>query len=1657
MKLIPIRILQATLLGTLTSASAAVFTSDTSIGAINTGYDGQTIIVSNGTLTVDGPHTFAELRVATGATLTHGATSGGIITIFASATNESQTLTDANAAALANTNVNTASVVVRDLTGTVTYSNSIDYAIGSSNAFTTIQRTVASAIGSGSTVLVSYDYAVGATNAGLTLTVNGNLEVEPGAMISADGRGRGGNLGPGNGGETGSPLSGGGAGYGGYGGVSSSNASGGTAYGSYMQPNDLGSGGGAGYAGAGGAGGGAIQLVVMGSVTNNGIISANGAGGTNSRSGGGSGGSIWITATHFGGSGAFSANGGTGEPIHGGGGGGGRIALEYGGNSFTGAITAYGGNGAQRGGAGTVYTSNIGPPGTLMVDNGGVTGASTPLQVTNSAGVTIRGRGIAIVSTTQTLRTLLVKSDGTLMEAAYPLLSFPLTVTLNATIESGGALIADNIGYPPNIGAGLGRYSQLGTTNFGGGGGHAGYGALGGYVNSYGGITYDSTTAPSIAGSGGGGSAIYQTNVAGSGGGVIRLIVNGALTVDGKISANGGNAAPNGGGGGAGGSVYLTAGIFAGTGLISANGGAGNSATSGGGGGGRIAIEYTSSVFAGVTSASGGSGFGRGGAGTIYTKPSQSPGVVVMDNGSNIGTNTTISVSGIDVTLRNGATFSSPGTSIRNLLVQSNGWLFPAGYPSSASTFTITGDATIDPGGGVVGDGLGYQSISGGGIGLGGSQLVTTYPTTTYFGGGGGHGGYGASAGHANDRGGNSYGSATAPTTLGSSGGGSGSSFAPFGGSGGGAFRLNVTGKLTVNGRVSADGTSGSGQNAGGGAGGSVWLTVGTLAGSGLISASGGAGTFGGGGGGGRVAVTFNTNLFSGVMAAYGGGGTNRGGAGTIYTKTNSSNSSQILISNNGQSGTNTPIGGITADFTIKGNAIAVISTATTIANLLVMTNSSVALTQALTVTGNATIQNGGAISADGGGFTGGLGTGAGSTSGGIRGGGGHGGFGAGNANTGGGAYGSLTSPTTSGSGGGNGSGTFLVPFGGSGGGAARLTVNGTLTVDGKLSSDGRDGDLNSGGGAGGSVWLTLNTLTGHGIISANGGTGNGLGAGGGGGRISISYGSNLFAGSILATGGGGYSRGGAGTIYLKPNLAGAGQVLVDNGGGVGTNTPLSSTYSLPTSAFNLTVSGGALVYPQSAFPLFSNVTVNSGGAITLLAGQSSLVLGVLGDLNIGSGSAITVDGKGYTRAAGPGFGGSVASKGAGGGYGGNGGASASGAAGGTNYGSAAQPVDRGSGGGAGANAYSSGCEGGSAVRLSVGGKLTVDGSLTASGNAGLQDDSGGGAGGSLWVSASQLIGSGNILAAGGSGDLYGGGGGGGGRIAIYSPANTFTSLVSVAGGAGATPGQTGTVFSAASQLGFQALSHSPTGVVSNTLSFIDITFSDAINPNSVTASDFILYTPVGQVAQANLTTSFPSLTTLRLTFPQQNFVGNYRVEAGPGILDLFGQPMSQVYTGAFSIQLPAISGMITNTNGLAVAGVSVQPSGGLQAAISDGTGAYAFGVPAGWSGTVTPSFSGSMFVPGARSYSNVQSDSTRQDFLLVSTIGASLTGGSAGTNFGLGWYGIANVVYQPAWSTNLIDWYPLASPITGTNGLLQLLVPVATDPVKFFRVSAQN
>ncbi len=547
---------------------------------------------------------------------------------------------------------------------------------------------------------------------------------------------------------------GGGAGNGGYGGNGATNqATGGVAAFNTLQnaPTTVGSGGGGNSPFSfGGAGGGVIQLNVSGTLQLNGTLSANAGNGTGTGGGGGAGGSLDLSVGNLTGSGVMSANGGSGVPNIGGGGGGGMIGVTLTSftltNSFTGAMTAYGGGGANFGGAGTIFIrTNSNNQSLTIVDNGGNIGTNTGITFSSSqSGLILRNGAIGCLNVNgQNFSTLLITANAWLVQ--YCKINSG-TVSLvcdgNVTIQTNGGIIADSYGNPQNSGNGHGNANQSSPYFPGSGGGHGGYGGWGLSNLISGGVANDSTTAPTLGGSGGGGN--NQNSVGGSGGGIVNLIVQTPFvtTVNGVISANGGNGSGSGGGGGSGGSIAITTRTLTGTGSINANGGSGVSGIGGGGGGGRIGISinqivfFKTNIFGGTITAYGGSGAMYGGAGTIYYQTNLGAAFpnVLLDNNGHVGTNTSFNFNDYDVTVQNGAIGLLPSSGswfAHNILILSNSAMTT--LPNTANTTVQPTSLTIAQGGALTLDGGGYGSQSG--IGPGGANGGLF--------GGGGHGGYG--------------------------------------------------------------------------------------------------------------------------------------------------------------------------------------------------------------------------------------------------------------------------------------------------------------------------------------------------------------------------------------------------------------------------------------------------------------------------------------------------------------------------------------------------------------------------------------------------------------------------------------------------------------------------------------------------------------------------------------------------------------------------------------------------------------------------------------------------------------------------------------------------------------------------------------------------
>ena len=188
---------------------------------------------------------------------------------------------------------------------------------------------------------------------------------------------------------------------------------------------------------------------------------------------------------------------------------------------------------------------------------------------------------------------------------------------------------------------------------------------------------------------------------------------------------------------------------------------------------------------------------------------------------------------------------------------------------------------------------------------------------------------------------------------------------------------------------------------------------------------------------------------------------------------------------------------------------------------------------------------------------------------------------------------------------------------------------------------------------------------------------------------------------------------------------------------------PLDSTYDgqdIIVSNAVLTVDG-----PHS----FASLRLAGGAMLTHSADSNGvpmtgLNLNVSENLEVETGASINANGRGFSLGQGSGLGGTAGfpASGGGGGHGGYGGVSSTNAAGGVPHDSVFAPV---SGGGCGGNGLGGfGGAGGGVIRLTIGGNFVVNGMVTANGLNATNSRSGGGAGGSIWVTS--LVGSGTTF-----------------------------------------------------------------------------------------------------------------------------------------------------------------------------------------------------------------------------------------------------------------------------------------------------------------------
>lgn len=478
--------------------------------------------------------------------------------------------------------------------------------------------------------------------------------------------------------------------------------------------------------------------------------------------------------------------------------------------------------------------------------------------------------------------------------------SIVLSVNGKLTVASGGQINAANMGYSSGNGPGSGT----------GGGSGCSYAAYG----SNGKAPYGDMKQPTDLGSGCNSS---------NGGGFVRIQTT-DLQIDGTITVAGSNYASAG-------SVWINA-----AGTISGVSAGTVNATSTYGSGGRIAVYAASSTFAGKYYAYGQSS--GAGAGTIFTKigaqtygtltidnnnyqavqmtkemstgsiqyddfhvngggiyelpsgatltlaslpastSSTYPGSIVMSGNLNVPDSTTLTnyklivgdgtYSDINPIIGSGSTLelrkSDPATpwSIQSLTINSGGILTHTANTSTdtyAANLNVSGTVTINSGGSISVNKKGYSAGNGPGKGM------------AKIGAGHGGNGYGYNATY-----GNAYGSITQPYESGSGG--------LDNGAGGGRIKI-VAQNLVNNGTITSDGSGSGYTGSAGGAGGSTWIDVTSLSGSGWMSSYGGNDY---GAGGGRIALYYDTNTMTGSILAFSNDSGTRGGAGTVYKKVHS-------------------------------------------------------------------------------------------------------------------------------------------------------------------------------------------------------------------------------------------------------------------------------------------------------------------------------------------------------------------------------------------------------------------------------------------------------------------------------------------------------------------------------------------------------------------------------------------------------------------------------------------------------------------------------------------------------------------------------------------------------------------------------------------------
>ena len=376
-------------------------------------------------------------------------------------------------------------------------------------------------------------------------------------------------------------------------------------------------------------------------------------------------------------------------------------------------------------------------------------------------------------------------------------------------------------------------------------------------------------------------------------------------------------------------------------------------------------------------------------------------------------------------------------------------------------------------------------------------------------------------------------------------------------------------------------------------------------------------------------------------------------------------------------------------------------------------------------------------------------------------------------------------------------------------------------------------------------------------------------------------------------------------------------------------------------------------------------------------------------------------------------------------------------------YGSASSPISLGSCG----YHYNSGVRvsGGSAVKLTISGTTTLNGSIQMNGAVYTSTQSVGGSGGSIWLTTNSLDGSGTFQASG-LGTTYRGGGG---RIAIYYNTETFTTdpipSVSTAGYNSGT-----VIFKNSSDVKvtkFNAQKNNNgallgTGSTSNTNTMSLSVWSEM--DNNVAETDYVQFEvrTVGTPFQ-NVATSTSSFTTNPISSLSPTLVtsiigslsdGDYHWQArivdsaGTVIRDWNSYPASPTNTEDVADFTISNGGTLVNTG--------LYPDITLDKAWTFPTGTYGFGNLTINSGVVLTATSGSTYFYLSGNYLNNGTVSITASSSQVSVAG-DFTNNSSSTFYALNVTGDINNYSTLTSTTTTADKLYLPSGIFNSNGVL--------------------